>query len=64
MRKPVVILPLLAMLFLTTSCVKHIPPQEDLLYDLELVYQPYPDSAMQILDTLNVSVLSEKERCN
>lgn len=64
MRKPVVILPLLAMLFLTTSCVKHIPPQEDLLYDLELVYQPYPDSAMQILDTLNVSVLSEKERAH
>lgn len=46
------------------SCRPHTPPQEDILYDLELVYQPYPDSAMHILDTLDISVLSEKERAH
>lgn len=64
MRKPIVILPLFVLLLVATSCGKHIPPQEDLLYDLELVYQPHPDSAMQILDTLDISVLSEKERAH
>lgn len=64
MKKLHLILPLLSLLLLATSCEKHIPPQEDLLYDLELVYQPHPDSAMQILDTLNISVLSEKERAH
>ena len=41
-----------------------MPPQEDLLYEIELLYQPHPDSAMHILDTLNISVLSEKERAH
>ena len=33
-----------------------------MLYRVECFYQQNPDSALQILDTLNVSVLSEKER--
>ena len=33
-----------------------------MLYHVECFYQQNPDSAMQILDTLNVDVLSEKER--
>ncbi|MCQ2303340.1 MAG: hypothetical protein MJZ94_12055, partial [Bacteroidales bacterium] len=36
-------------------------PEEDMLYRVECFYQQNPDSALQILDTLNVSVLSEKE---
>lgn len=64
MKRLHLILPLLALLLFATSCEKHIPPQEDLLYEIEMLYQPHPDSALRILDTLNVSVLSEKERAH
>ena len=64
MKRFFAILPFFALLLLATSCEKHIPPQEDLLYEIELLYQPHPDSAMRILDTLNVSLLSEKERAH
>ena len=40
------------------------PPEEDMLYRVECFFQSNPDSAMQILDTLNLSVLSEKERAH
>ena len=52
-------------MLIATSCgTSPPPPQEDLLYDLELVHQPHPDSAMHILDTLDISVLSERERAH
>ena len=38
--------------------------QEDLLYQLEKFYSKHIDSASRILDTLNTSVLSEKERAH
>ena len=52
--------------FLLAACAKHEapPPEEDMLYRMECFYQQKPDSAMQILDTLDVSVLSEKERAH
>ena len=52
--------------FLLAACAKHeaAPPEEDMLYRMECFYQQKPDSAMQILDTLDVSVLSEKERAH
>ena len=48
------------------ACAKHeVPPQEeDMLYRVECFYQYHLDSANQILDTLNLSVLSEKERAH
>ena len=55
---------ILLALSLLLSCTHSVPPQEDFLYEIELLYQPHPDSAMRILDTLNVSVLSEKERAH
>lgn len=50
--------------FLLVACAKHEapPPEEDMLYRVECFLQQKPDSAMQILDTLDVSVLSKKER--
>ena len=52
--------------FLLAACAKHEapPPEEDMLYRVECFLQQKPDSAMQILDTLDVSVLSEKERAH
>lgn len=49
------------------SCVKqpNVPPiQEDILYQVEGFYSQKHDSALQILDTLSVDVLSEKERAH
>ena len=40
------------------------PPEEDMLYRVECFYQTNLDSARRILDTLNVSLLSEKERAH
>lgn len=39
-------------------------PQEDVLYQVECLFQNHPDSAIQILDTLNVGALSEKEKAH
>lgn len=52
--------------FLLVACAKHEapPPEEDVLYRIEQFYQPKPDSAARILDTLDISVLSEKERAH
>ena len=43
---------------------KPSPPEEDMLYRVECFLQQKPDSAMQILDTLNLSALSDKERAH
>jgi DNA-binding CsgD family transcriptional regulator len=40
------------------------PPQEDLLYQVECFSLTYPDSAARILDTLDMTVLSEKEKAH
>ena len=40
------------------------PPQEDFLYQVENFRKMKPDSALRILDTLNVGVLSEEERAH
>ena len=39
-------------------------PQEDVLYDVECFYARHPDSALQILDTLDIEALSTKERAH
>ena len=48
------------------ACTKQatVPPQEDILYQLEEYINKKPDSLLKILDTLNVDVLSEKERAH
>ena len=40
------------------------PPEEDILYRVECFYQTNLDSARRILDTLNISAFSEKERAH
>ena len=39
-------------------------PQENVLYQVEDVFSQKPDSVLQILDTLNLEQLSEKERAH
>ena len=39
-------------------------PQEDILYQVEGFFSQKPDSALQILDTMDVRALSEKERAH
>ena len=54
-------------LVFVAACAKHNtppPPEEDMLYRVECFFQSNPDTAMQILDTLNFSVLSEKEQAH
>lgn len=54
-------------LALAAACSKQtvVPsPQEDLLYQLEGFWRQQPDSAMRILDTLDLTALSEKERAH
>ena len=48
------------------SCKKPIVPslQEDVLYQVEGYFGQKPDSVLQILDTLNLDMLSEKERAH
>ena len=58
---------LLLLLFLACfACGKKTPPppEEDMLYRVECFLQQKPDDAMQILDTLNVSVLSNQEQAH
>ena len=58
---------LLLFVVLAAACSKREtppPPEEDMLYRLECFYQTNLDSASRILDTLDVSVLSEKERAH
>jgi hypothetical protein len=48
------------------ACTPHEvpPPEEDMLYRVECLYQHNPDSAMRILDTLNVEGLSEQAQAH
>lgn len=39
-------------------------PEENLLYDIECFHRRQPDSALQILDTLDVARLSDKEKAH
>ena len=58
---------LLLFVVLVAACSKREtppPPEEDMLYRVECFYQTNLDSARRILDTLNVSLLSEKERAH
>ena len=63
--KPMPIIVLL-LLFACIACGKKTvpPPEEDMLYRVECFFKSNPDSAMQILDTLDVAVLSEKEQAH
>ena len=56
-------------LFLLLACFacgkKTLPPrEEDMLYRVECFHQRRPDSAFQVLDTLDINVLSKKERAH
>ena len=58
---------LIGLFLLLVACAKSpvVPPsQEDTLYQLTYHTASNPDSVMQILDTLNIGVLSEKERAH
>lgn len=59
---------LLCLLFMAmVACDKHplpISPQEDMLYQVEAFLSQNPDSAMQILDTLDITALSNKEKAH
>ena len=59
---------LLCLLFLAMiACDKHhlpISPQEDMLYQVEAFLSQNPDSAMQILDTLDITALSDNEKAH
>lgn len=57
----------LVLVVMAAACGRQDTPpsaEEDMLYRVECFYQQNPDSAMRILDTLNVDVLSEKERAH
>lgn len=64
--KRILYIGLLILVGVMAACVRHeVPPmEEDMLYRVECFYQQNPDSAMRILDTLNVEVLSEQERAH
>ena len=50
------------LLFTLSACTnKTPPPQENILYQMEGFFLQKPDSALQILDTLTLETLSEKE---
>lgn len=52
------------LLFTLAACANKTtlpPPQEDILYQVEGFFSKKPDSALQILDTLTLRTLSEKE---
>ncbi len=57
----------LFLFFVMIACSKQETPpphEEDMLYRVECFYQKRPDSAFRALDTLDVSVLSKKERAH
>ena len=57
---------IIGLLWVLAACAKQPtpPPQEDLLYQVESFFTQKPDSALQILDTLKVDVLSKKEQAH
>ena len=55
------------LLLLLAACAKKPsvpPPQEDMVYQLEGCFPRKLDSIIQVLDTLNVEVLSEREKAH
>lgn len=64
MKKVLSIVFLLVLAFV--SCKKPIVPslEEDVLYEVEGYFIQKPDSILHILDTLNLDMLSEKERAH
>ena len=63
--KPMPIITLLLLLACFACGKKTVPPpEEDMLYRVECFHQKRPDSAFRALDTLDVSVLSKKERAH
>ena len=57
----------LTLVLMMIACSKHETPpplEEDMLYRVECFHQKRPDSAFRALDTLDVSVLSKKERAH
>ena len=63
--KPMPIIALLLLLACFACSKKTVPPpEEDMLYRVECFHQKRPDSAFRALDTLDVSVLSKKERAH
>ena len=64
MKKVLSIVFLLVLAFV--SCKKPIVPSlaDDVLYEVEGYFGQKPDSVLQILDTLNLDMLSEKERAH
>lgn len=64
MKQASLIVLLFALAF-STCTHRQIPsPEEDMLYHLEGYCLKNPDSSLYILDTLNISVLSEKEQAH
>lgn len=66
MKHLTVILVLLTALLLAAchNNQSHPCPQEDVLYQLECIANIHPDSTIRILDTIDVSRLSKKERAH
>ena len=67
MKHSISLLALTLALFCTVGCQqrKTLPsPQEEVLYEVECFYARRPDSALQILDTLDIEALSQKERAH
>lgn len=64
MKKILLLIVLLVIVFASCNKPTTPTPQEDVLYQVEGYFGQKPDSVLQILDTLNVHVLSEKERAH
>ena len=61
MKRLFVILTLLAVLFLVSTCSQPASSHEDLLYQVECFQQIMPDSALKVLEDLDTMLLSKKE---
>lgn len=64
MKKYLEILLLVSVLSVEISCNKKISKEEDVLYRVECFHQMQPDKAMQTLDSLDVTILSRKEKAH
>jgi len=64
MKKILLLIVLLVIVFASCNKPTTPTPQEDVLYQVEGYFGQKPDSVLQILDTLNLDMLSEKERAH